>query len=125
MLIRHAFPPVLAAVLSGMVFSLWACTPAASVVSPQPTASPLNGAALELAVNLPQLIFSRSDGGTFTTADTRDGDYSLDHTAATYLVNSASQIQLAYPYGTAPDDIVSDLRRLVAATPVGPIVTGA
>ncbi len=43
--------------------------------------------------------------------DTADGDYLLDHTAATYLVNSASQIQLAYPYGTAPDEIVSDVRR--------------
>jgi protein SCO1/2 len=45
--------------------------------------------------------------------DLRNGDYALEHTAAMYLVNSASQIQLAYPYGTASDDIVSDLHRLL------------
>ena len=44
--------------------------------------------------------------------DLSGGDYALDHTAATYLVNSSSQIQLAYPYGTSPDEIVADLRRL-------------
>jgi protein SCO1/2 len=43
------------------------------------------------------------------------GDYLLDHTAALYLVNSGSQIQLAYPYGTPPSDIVADLRRLLAS----------
>jgi cytochrome oxidase Cu insertion factor (SCO1/SenC/PrrC family) len=41
-----------------------------------------------------------------------NGDYALDHTAAMYLVNPASAIQLVYPYGTPPDDIVTDLRRL-------------
>lgn len=46
---------------------------------------------------------------------TGDGNYSLDHTAATYLVNAANQIQLAYPYGTPPEDITSDLHRLVSS----------
>lgn len=41
-----------------------------------------------------------------------NGDYALDHTAAIYLVNSAAEIQLVYPYGTPPDDIFTDLRRL-------------
>jgi protein SCO1/2 len=45
--------------------------------------------------------------------DLGNGDYAMDHTAATYLVNSAGQIQLAYPYGTPADDIASDLHRLV------------
>ncbi len=41
------------------------------------------------------------------------GEYMLDHTAALYLVNRSSRIQLAYPYGTDPSDIVSDLRRML------------
>ena len=49
--------------------------------------------------------------------DMPDGDYMLDHTAAIYLVNPASQIQLAYPYGTDPGDIVADLRLLLTSTP--------
>jgi protein SCO1 len=199
MLMRRAFPPLLGVVLSSVVLSLWACTP-------QPAAPPLNGAALEPAFNVPNLTFTRSDGSTFTTADTRNrtslfffgdthcadvcpltlaelaqmrrtlgadadkvdtyfvtldpardtpermstyvanfsgvvgligsdaelayaqsvfkviatrrdlgnGDYMLDHSAAIYLVNSSGQIQLAYPNGTAPEEIVSDLHQLVA-----------
>jgi protein SCO1 len=49
-----------------------------------------------------------------TRRDLGNGDYMLDHTAAIYLVNSSGQIQLAYPNGTAPDEIVSDLHQLVA-----------
>jgi cytochrome oxidase Cu insertion factor (SCO1/SenC/PrrC family) len=51
-------------------------------------------------------------------AERRDavgGDYMLDHTAALYLVNRDSQIQLVYPNGTDPNDIVADLRQLVDA----------
>jgi protein SCO1 len=53
--------------------------------------------------------------------DLGDGDYALDHTAATYLVNSEGQIQLAYPYGTPIDDIVSDLHRLFATAARAPL----
>jgi protein SCO1 len=42
-----------------------------------------------------------------------NGNYSLDHTAPIYLVNAASQIQLAYPSGTPAEDISSDLHQLV------------
>ncbi len=49
----------------------------------------------------------------FVRRDLGDGDYMLDHTAALYLVNRASQVQLAYPYGTDPADIVGDLRRIL------------
>ena len=207
MLTRYALPPLLSVVLCSLVLTLWACTPARPVESLPATTPPLNGAALEPAVSLPVLTFTRSDGGRFTAADTRgrislfffgythcadvcpltlaelrqirralggdatgvdmyfvtldpardtvermqtylanfpgvvgligsdaelvrtqsvfnvvaerrnmgDREYALDHTAATYLVNSASQLQLAYPYGTPRDEIVSDLHRLVAA----------
>ncbi len=186
----------------GIVLALWACTPARPL--PVATEPPLNGAAFQPASSVPELIFTRSDGTTFTTADTlgrtslfyfgythcpevcpvtlsnlmqvrrmlgadaakvdmyfitldpardtteqmrtyvanfpgvvgltgsdsdlsraqtafnvvavrRDmgnGDYMLDHTAAIFLVNPAGQIQLAYPYGTAAEDIVADLQRL-------------
>jgi protein SCO1 len=47
--------------------------------------------------------------------DVEDGDYVLDHTAATYLVNGESEIMLAYPYGTDPNDTVADLRQLEIA----------
>lgn len=43
-----------------------------------------------------------------------NGNYMLDHTGATYLVNAASQIQLAYPRGTPAEDITSDLHRLLS-----------
>lgn len=211
MLIRHAFPPILGTVLCSLVVSVWACTPTGPMAPPR-RASLLNGAALEPAVDLPRLTFARSDGGTFSSADTRgrislflfgyshcpdvcpltlaefgqirralgndaarvdmyfvtldpardtlfrmreyvanfpgvvgligsetelargqsvfnvvaerhdtgDGGYALDHTAAMYLVNSESQIQLAYPYGTPSEEIVSDIRRLVAASRVSP-----
>ena len=59
------------------------------------------------------------------------GDYLLDHTAAIYLVNRKAEIQLAYPYGTDPDDIVADVRQLVgspsasAAAPSWPASTAS
>ena len=39
--------------------------------------------------------------------------YFVDHTALVYLVNPAQQVQLVYPHGMAPADIVADLRRLI------------
>ena len=68
MLTRRALPPVLALLLSCLVITLWACAP---TVSRTPPAQRLNGAALEPPVTLPQLTFTRSDGGTFTTATTQ------------------------------------------------------
>jgi protein SCO1/2 len=195
--------PLLAVLLSGLVLSLWACTP----VAPPPPR--LNGASFEPAVDLPPLNFSRTDGASFTTTDTRgrtslfffgythcadvcpltlsqlaqvhrglgntadqvdmyfvtldpsrdtpermreyvsnfsgvtglngsaadleqaqatfhvvaermdmgDGNYMLNHTASIFLVNKASQIALAYPYGTAPSDIVADLKSLARSQP--------
>jgi protein SCO1/2 len=200
-----AIAPVVGAMSIAMVLSWWLASAGSSSVGASTSVAPLNGAALEPAVNLPALTLTRSDGGTFTSADThgrtslfffgythcadvcpltlaefaqirralgndaagvdmyfvtldpardtlpwmrtyvanfpgvtgligsdvqlalaqavfnvvaarrdlRNGDYALEHTAAMYLVNSASQIQLAYPYGTASDDIVSDLHRLL------------
>lgn len=64
---RHILPPILAALSSAMILTLWACAPATTVDTPA-----LYGAALEPAVNLPQLTFTRTDGGSFSTADTRD-----------------------------------------------------
>jgi protein SCO1 len=48
--------------------------------------------------------------------DLGNGDYAFDHTGATYLVNSAGKVQLAYPYGTHSDEIVSDLRELITVS---------
>jgi protein SCO1/2 len=45
------------------------------------------------------------------------GDYAMDHTALTYLVDPAGRIRLIYPYPIAPEDAVADLRRLIAAEP--------
>ena len=195
---RRAFPPLLGLLLSVGVFAVWACTP-------QRPIAPLNGAVLEPPTSLPSLTFTRSDGSSFTTYETRgrtslfffgythcadvcpltlaelaqlrrslgskaqkvdiyfvtldpsrdtvervqtyvanfpgviglvgsdselaraqvsfnvlsqrreigNGDYLLDHTAATYLVNAGSEIQLAYPYGTPPDDVLSDLQSIL------------
>jgi hypothetical protein len=64
---RRILPPMLAALSCAMVLTLWACAPATTVVTPA-----LYGAALEPAVKLPQLTFTRTDGGSFSTADTRD-----------------------------------------------------
>ena len=197
---RHAFPPLLGVALSCAVLILWAC-------APQVPSAPLNGATLEPPIRLQELTATRSDGSTFTTADTRgrislfffgytncpdvcpltlaeltrmrrtlgtdarnvdvyfvtldperdspermraylenfpgvtgligsdaelasvqslfnvtserhddgNGGYSLDHTAAIYLVNAASEIQLAYASGTPAEDITSDLHQLVLA----------
>lgn len=202
---QHSLPILLAFVFSGLVVTLWACTPA-QPVAPR-TALQLNGAALEPPVALPPLRFARTDGGTFSTLDTQgrlslfffgythcadvcpltlaqfvrvrqalgdasgrvdlyfvtldpardtpermrqyvsnfpgvigmngtdtelasaqsafgvvaerrdlgDGDYALDHTAATYLVNRQGQLQLAYPGGTDTNEIIADLRQLLGA----------
>jgi protein SCO1/2 len=63
-----AVPPLLAVLLCGIVVSVWACTPAGPA-APPPTPE-LNGAALDPVVNLPPLMFMRSDGGMFNSADT-------------------------------------------------------
>lgn len=41
-----------------------------------------------------------------------NGDYMIDHTAAVYLVNAQSKIQLVYPDGTPTDDIAADVQQL-------------
>ena len=61
---RHAFPPLLGVALSCAVLILWAC-------APQVPSAPLNGATLEPPIRLQELTATRSDGSTFTTADTR------------------------------------------------------
>ena len=201
---HRVVPALLSVSLCALVIAMWACTPQRPVLPSQPVPAPLNGAALEPPVNLPDLSFVRTDGGTFTTADTagrtslfyfgythcpdmcpltlaelshlrrslctsanqvdmyfvtldlprdtpgrmreyvanfpgvvgligsdaqlaeaqaafnvvatrRDmgnGEYLLDHAAAIYLVNRSNQIQLAYPYGTDPSEIASDLSQL-------------
>lgn len=198
-------PLVLVPLLVGVVIWLWLAAgsqPAGRGPVVQPT---LNGAVMEPAVDLPPLAFDRTDGGTFTTADTRGrislfyfgythcvdicpvslaqlsgvrrdlgkdaarvdfyfvtvdpardtptwmrgyvanfpgivgltgsdtqlaqaqaafnveaerrdmggDDYLMDHSAAVYLVNASSQVALAYSYGTASEDILADLHRLV------------
>jgi protein SCO1/2 len=39
--------------------------------------------------------------------------YSVDHTATTFLIDSDGQLRLTYPYGTPADDIGHDLRLLL------------
>jgi len=48
----------------------------------------------------------------------RFGDYAMDHTALTYLVDPAGRLRLVYPYPPAPADIVADARRLLADVPI-------
>ena len=76
------------------------------------TVSPLVGSDNELASA--QSAFS----AVAERHDTGNDEYAVDHTAATYLVNSATQIQMVYSYGTASDEIVADLRRLVEVAPL-------
>ena len=66
MLNRHAFPPLLAVLLSGAVLTLWACAP---TVITSPTAQPLNGAALEPPIDVPALNLTGSDGSSFSTSN--------------------------------------------------------
>jgi protein SCO1 len=62
---RDIFPPLFAAMLCGLVVALWACTPTT------PARPRLNGAALEPAVALPSMSFTRTDGATWRSADAR------------------------------------------------------
>jgi protein SCO1/2 len=39
--------------------------------------------------------------------------YSIDHTATVFLVDSDGRLRLTYPYGTTADDIVHDLQLLL------------
>lgn len=43
-----------------------------------------------------------------------DGRYDVDHTALTYAVDSEGVVQVEWPFGTSPEDINSDLGRLLA-----------
>jgi protein SCO1 len=57
--------------------------------------------------------------------DIGGGGYLIDHTAAIFLVNAESQIQLVYPYGTSPDEVADDLHRLAHALPPTPRLVDA
>src|SRR5579864_8141060 len=48
-----------------------AATLGSACIGSTPTSGPLNGAALQPPKDLPPLTLLRSDGGSFTTADTR------------------------------------------------------
>jgi protein SCO1/2 len=43
-----------------------------------------------------------------------EGRYDVDHTALTYAVDSSGVVQVEWPFGTSPDDINSDLDRILA-----------
>jgi len=43
-----------------------------------------------------------------------EGRYDVDHTALTYAVNSDGVVLVEWPFGTSPEDINSDLGRLLA-----------
>jgi protein SCO1/2 len=43
-----------------------------------------------------------------------EGRYDVDHTALTYAVDSDGVVQVEWPFGTSPEDINSDLERLLA-----------
>ncbi len=43
---------------------------------------------------------------------TRAGDYSIDHSSYIYLLDKKSRPLVFYPYDTAVDEIISDLRKL-------------
>jgi protein SCO1/2 len=43
-----------------------------------------------------------------------EGRYDVDHTALTYAVDSDGVVQVEWPFGTAPDDINSDLGQILS-----------
>jgi protein SCO1/2 len=45
----------------------------------------------------------------------RPGDYFMDHTALTFLVDPSGKLRLVYPYPAEPDDMAADVRALAAA----------
>jgi protein SCO1/2 len=49
----------------------------------------------------------------------REGRYDVDHSAITYAVDSDGVVQVEWPFGTSPDDINSDLDRILAEQSVG------
>jgi len=42
-----------------------------------------------------------------------EGDYTVDHTAYTYLIDADGRLRVVYPFQTAPSTIVDDLKSLL------------
>ena len=51
-------------------------------------------------------------------APERPGDYFMDHTALSYLVDAGGRIRLVYPYPLEPADVAADVRALAATQPI-------
>jgi protein SCO1/2 len=48
----------------------------------------------------------------------RPGEYAMDHTALTFLIDPSGQLRLVYPYPPSAAAIVADARRLLAGAPI-------
>jgi protein SCO1/2 len=46
-------------------------------------------------------------------SETQGGDYLMDHTSATYLVDTGGNLRLVYSFGTPAEDIAADIRQLL------------
>lgn len=69
----------------------------------------LSGSADEIAtVAEPWGVYYAKQAGTAATG------YLVDHTARVFVVDKAGRYRLSYPFGTAPEAIVSDLKILLA-----------
>ncbi|MCO5176469.1 MAG: SCO family protein [Thermomicrobiales bacterium] len=55
------------------------------------------------------LQFQRADLGDGAA----DGDYTVDHTAYTYLIDPEGRLRVIYPFQTSPSTIVDDLKSLL------------
>lgn len=55
-----------------------------------------------------------ADGfGAFFSIPSREGDYTVDHTARTFVVDTAGRIPLTFPVSATPLEMARDLGRLV------------
>lgn len=49
-----------------------------------------------------------------TPLEGTDGDYSVTHTARVFVIDREGRLRLSYSYGTPPEDILEDVRHLLA-----------
>ncbi len=47
-------------------------------------------------------------------AEAGSSNYLVDHSTASYLIDKAGQLRVVYSYGTPPDTISADIRRIIA-----------
>jgi len=59
----------------------------------------------------------RAFGASSTVTRGADGTVEVTHSAASYLVDATGHVVGQWPFGTTPEAMTRDLRRLLAAAP--------